>query len=480
MLFYSFPFAAFFIVVFLLYYLPLREKTNLQNWLLLTASYFFYGFANWRIIPILLSVTTIFYFLGIAINKANNGNKSSLYRTLGVILGVSILLYFKYLNFFIESFGTLFQTIGVNTDWNTLNIIMPIGVSFFTFKVISYTIEIYRGRMLPCKDFITFSTYVAFFPTIMAGPIDRPDKFIPQLQNKRIFQYDDTVEGIQRFLWGLFKKLCVADRLGLYVDAVYGNYTHHNGTTLSLTAVLFAFQIYADFSGYSDMAIGIGKILGFKVMENFNRPFFATNIAEFWRRMHISLTTWVTDYVFMPLNVKFRTLGKSGVILALIINMIIIGLWHGANWTYAVFGLYQGLLFIPLIVSGSFFKNKKRKQTTSGIPTITDLRKMLGTFILIIFSLIIFRANSVTDAFEIIKKIFTEHGALFQDYSVFMLGGLSLLIMMVKDYNDEFNIRLNFLHSKYTFVKGISVIGIIAYILFMGVLDAGQFIYFQF
>lgn len=479
MLFNSFSFGIFFIGVFFIYYFPLREKTKAQNALLLIASYFFYGFVNWKIIPILLIVTLVFYFLGLAIHRANSAGKASFFKTLGVISGVGVLLYFKYLNFFIESVESFLNSIGLHSGWSTLNIIMPIGVSFFTFKVISYVIEIYRGKMQPCADIITFSTYVAFFPTIMAGPIDRPNNFIPQLQYKREFKYNDAIEGCKRFLWGLFKKLCIADRLGLYVDAVYNNYSQHSGVTFTVTAILFAFQIYADFSGYSDMAIGIGKILGFQITENFKRPFLATNIAEFWRRMHISLTSWVTDYVFMPLNVKFRNFGALGVISAIIINMVVIGLWHGANWTYAVFGLYQGILFIPLILSGTLYNN--RKQTNKKRDThLNDIWKTLGTFLLVAFSLIIFRANNLDQAFYIIVKIFTNSGELFIDKTSLFLGILSLIPLLMKDYMDEYDIKIKTINFEHKWIQYVSITILIAYTLLFSVLDGGQFIYFQY
>ncbi|KAA6306840.1 Peptidoglycan O-acetyltransferase, partial [termite gut metagenome] len=231
------------------------------------------------------------------------------------------------------------------TNWSTFNIIMPLGISFFTFKLISYVIEVHRQHIEPTTDVVTFATYVAFFPTIMSGPIDRPNSFIPQLQSKRIFNYDLAVDGCRQILWGMFKKMVVADNCATAVNKIWTEYQGESGGQLLLVAVLFAFQLYADFSGYSDMAIGVGKLLGFKITKNFNYPFFKTNIAEFWRGWHISLTSWLTDYVFMPLNIKFRSIGKWGTIVAIIITFVLVGLWHGANWTFAVFGLYHGLLY---------------------------------------------------------------------------------------------------------------------------------------
>ena len=361
MIFNSFNFILFLFIVFFFYYFPLKENTRGQNWLLLFSSYFFYGFAEMKIVPLLLVVTTIFYTIGLAIHKTKNEKKSSWLTTIAVLTGIGVLLYFKYFNFFIGSFARIFNNIGLQTNWTTFNIILPLGISFFTFKLISYVVEIHRGKIEPTKDFVAFATYIAFFPTIMSGPIDRPS-FISQINNKRPFNYSLAVDGCRQFLWGLFKKVVLADNLAVYTEQAWSNVQDSSGSTLLLAAIFYSFQMYTDFSGYSDMAIGTGKILGFRITDNFNYPFFATNVADYWRRWHISLTSWLTDYVFMPLNVKFRSLGKWGTIFAIIINMVVVGIWHGPNWTFAVFGLYHGLLFVPLILSGSFFKKKKQKR----------------------------------------------------------------------------------------------------------------------
>ena len=412
----SYQFLAFFIVVFCLYYFILKEKTKAQNWLLLLTSYVFYGFANWKMIPLLLLSTVAFYGMGMAISKASSVKKSSWLTTFGVLLGIGILLYFKYLNFFIESFSVLFNAMGLQTNWSTFNIIMPIGVSFFTFKLISYVVEVSRRKIEPCTDFVAFATFVAFFPTIMAGPIDRPNKFIPQLRQKRIFNYDQTVDGCRQIMWGMFKKMVIADNLALIINNVWSDIHSQTGSNLLLAAIFLSIQFYTDFSGYSDMAIGVGKILGFRVTRNFHYPFFTRNMAEFWRNWHMSLTSWVTDYVFMPLNVKFRNIGNAGIILATIINMVVIGLWHGANWTYGLFGLYNGLLFIPLILSGSFNKKSKLKANKFGLPFFSDFLKMIGVFFLFAFGTVIFRANSLGQAFDYFVGLFSP--SIFSSLSI--------------------------------------------------------------
>lgn len=404
----SLDFLVFFIVIFFVYYYPLRNSSPSQNGLLLAGSYFFYGSASIQLLPVLIVSTLVFYTLGLAIHRVKSERKSSFLTTLGVLLGVGILIYFKYLNFFIDSFAEVFKIMGLNVQLSTFSILLPIGISFFTFRLISYVIEIYRGKMEPTKDLVAFATYIAFFPTLLSGPIDRPNTFIPQLHKKRMFDYSLAVDGCRQILWGLFKKMVLADNLAVFTDQVWGNIPGSSASTLVVAAVFYSFQIYTDFSAYSDMAIGMGKIMGFSITKNFNYPYFATNVADFWRRWHISLTSWLTDYVFMPLNVRFRNWGNWGIILAIIINMVVVGMWHGANWTFAVFGLYNGLLFIPLILSGSFFKKKKQKVGKYGLPAVSDLIRMVGTFMLVTFGLVVFRAKNTAEAINYIDGIFSS------------------------------------------------------------------------
>jgi D-alanyl-lipoteichoic acid acyltransferase DltB (MBOAT superfamily) len=403
----SISFLLFFIVVFFLYYFPLQEKTKAQNIVLLLISYIFYGIANWRMIPLLILVTGIFYWFGILIKKANetHSGKATLVTTLGVCLGIGILLYFKYFNFFIRSFSNLFSAIGLYTNWSTFNIIMPIGISFFTFKLISYVIEINRQHIEPAIDIITFAAYIAFFPTIMSGPIDRPNAFIPQLQLKRSFNYPLAVDGCRQILWGLFKKMVIADNIAVVVDLVWNNISETPGINLMIASFLYSIQMYADFSGYSNMAIGVGKILGFRITKNFNYPFFSRNIADFWSNWHISLTSWLTDYVFMPLNIKFRNMGKLGIILAIIINFVLIGAWHGANWTFVIFGLYHGLLYIPLILFNVFAKKRKLSTNQYDLPSLKTFIGIACTFVLVSFGNIIFRADNIEQAWKYIRQM---------------------------------------------------------------------------
>jgi D-alanyl-lipoteichoic acid acyltransferase DltB (MBOAT superfamily) len=402
MSFNSLPFLLFFVAVFTLYWFAFREKTKAQNAFLLIASWFFYGYASLKMLPLLIGATAAFYGLGIWMKHCRSEKGASWIGTLGVVLGVGLLLAFKYLNFFIESFAALFQAMGLQTNWHTFNIILPLGLSFITFKLISYVLEIRRGKIEAETDFVAFAAYIAFFPCLLSGPIDRP-QFLGQLHKTRVFDYDTAAEGMRQFLWGLAKKVLIADRCVYVIDPVWENIGEASGSSLLMAALLYTFQMYTDFSGYSDMAIGTGKLLGFRIAKNFNYPFFATNVAEYWRRWHMSLTSWLTDYVFMPLNVRFRDWGKAGMILAIVINMVLVGLWHGANWTFGAFGLYHGLLFIPLILSGAFVKKHKLKAGRLGLPKLSDLGGMVLTFLLVTVGLVIFRADSVGQAWQFLS-----------------------------------------------------------------------------
>ena len=482
MIFNSLTFLLFFIAVFLIYWFPLKNTTRGQNIFLLLASYFFYGYADWKMLPLLIVATLIFYHLGKAIAGAKSEKQGYWLTFAGVALGVGTLLYFKYFNFFIESFASLFNAVGLHANLHTFNIIMPLGISFFTFRLLSYIIDIYRGKGQPTDDIIAFGTYVAFFPCILSGPIDRPT-FIKQLQEKREFSYDQALDGCRQILWGLFKKIAVADTCAIYVDQVWGDMVHQNGSTLVMAAILYSFQMYADFSGYSDMAIGVGRLMGFKITKNFNYPFFALNIADYWRRWHMSLTSWLTDYVFMPLNIKFRDWGNWGMILAIIINMVLVGLWHGANWTFAAFGLYHGLLFVPLILSGSFMKKPKLQINRLGLPVAKDFGRMVLTFTLVSIGLILFRAPSISDAWDAGCTICSStlfdapYMLLAQDMAFMAIGIVVMMGMEWLQRSQDHGLVLE--HMKSRVWRYAIYIVLIAMMLWKS--DPGDaFIYFQF
>lgn len=486
MVFNSFKFLIFFCIVLLIYYTVLNKKTKAQNWLLLIASYVFYGFADIRMLPLLLALTLVFYFLGIWIEKAiekENEKKASMLKVLGVVIGVGVLFYFKYLGFLIDQFTALFSSLGLETNTHSFKVIMPLGVSFFTFRLISYVLEVEHENMKPTHDIIDFANYVAFFPCILSGPIDRPNKFLPQLQKQRTWDYALAVNGCMQILYGLFKKMVIADNCALVVNSIWTNFEVQRSSTLLLTALLYMFQIYADFSGYSDMAIGIGKLLGFRITCNFRYPFFALNISEWWRRWHMSLTTWLTDYVYTPLSFIFRKKGKWGIILAIIISFLLVGMWHEAGWNYIILGLYNGLLFIPLILSGKFQEKREVRINKIGLPVFSDFLRMLLTAVLFMLGMVFARATNTPDAFNYISHLFSS--TLFSlpvftgnnnTITICMILFIMLMLIMEWIYRDkEFVLE----DCKKPVVRYVSIAFMVLSIYYFGVTSV-SFIYFQF
>lgn len=432
-------------------------------------------------LPLLAVTTIIFYGLGIAIgrNTESNPKKAARYKTHGIIIGLGVLVYFKYLGFMVDQFAALFRSWGMNVGESTFCIVMPIGISFFTFKLMSYVLEVNLGNIKPEKDIIKFGTYIAFFPTIMSGPIDRPNKFLPQLDGARRIDAGNLSEGLKRILWGMFLKMCIADRIAPWTDAVFNNYTHHNATSILIASVLYLIQMYADFSGYSGMAIGVARIMGLKVTENFNRPFFAMNVAEYWRRWHMSLTEWITDYVFKPLTVSFRDFGMWGIYMAAIINLVLIGAWHGANWTYVLFGLYHGILIAIVTASEKKRKKFEKKHNLKNNELWKWSRRLL-TFSLFAIGAVLFRSASVGDFFGTMAHLGSGFGALFMGNTDFVVSIPFILLLFYKEAKDEYNINIHFLHSTNTWVSCTTIIALVFLIMLFGELNGGSFIYFQF
>ena len=476
----SINFWIFFIVVLVIYFGLFRKFARWQNITLLVSSYVFYGMVSWKMCALLLIASAVFYYLGIAISKSNGGNekKASRLTTLGVLLGVGMLFYFKYLDFFVCQFGELLSAIGLKNNINSFGIVMPLGISFFTFKLIAYIIEVHRETIQPSRDPIAFGTFIAFFPTIMSGPIDQPGKFLPQLDSARKFDYDGVIDGLKRILWGMFLKMCIADQLSGYTSAVLGNYEHHNATSIILASILYAFQMYTDFAGYSDMAIGVSKVMGIKIAENFNRPIFAQNISEYWRRWHMSLTSWITQYIYMPLNLTFRNLGMAGVCLAAIINTLAIGAWHGANWTYILFGLYHGVIIAIIIL---LEKKRKKEEKKHGLTKKAWYKysRMLLTFVLVDFGMVLFQSATLTDFFGTIKALGSGFGKPFIDPAL-LFPLLPILLLLIKEWKDENKKDWHLIHSSNYIVSTLSVAAIIIMIMLVGNLSGGSFIYFQF
>ena len=410
MLFNSFAFLLFFIVFFFLYWFLVNRNIKFQNLLLLFGSYVFYSFTDRRFLFFLIGVSALNYLLGVYIEQATKYKRLLMY--IGLLQGIGGLAFFKYFNFFITSFNDVFHSLNVNLNLQTLNILIPLGISFFTFRTISYVLDVYNENIKATKDWVVFFNYVSFFPSILSGPIDKAILLVPQLEKKRVFNYNQATNGMRQILWGLFKKVVIADNCSIFVNEIFNNYTDYSGATLLLGAFFFTFQLYADFSGYSDMAIGFSRLLGFNITKNFDFPFFSQNIAEFWRKWHISLTSWLTEYVFTPLSFNLRNLGKLGLIIAIIINFAICGIWHGANWTYVLFGLLHGSFFIPLILNGTLNRKKKIAEGKR-YPSIREFINMLSLFTLVTLTFILFRSENIVHAILYISEIFS--------YSLFLI-----------------------------------------------------------
>lgn len=400
-------FIVFFVLFLVIYYFPTKESVRWQNIVTLVGSYLFYSVTHFLLLPFLLFSTVFSFGMSYQIEKnlAKSGVHKQLLLSLFFILGA--LIYFK----FTPVLWAIFVKIGNLPNSNTMSIdhwILPLGISYFSFKQIAYLMEVYHGRFKAHHNFIDYASYIAFFPTIVAGPIDRPAGFLNQLKNYRVFDYSKTVEGCRQILWGAFQKMVIADNLAVYTDYVWMNHTSMTSSTLVLAAILFTFQIYTDFSGYSHIAIGIGKMLQFDININFKYPLFAKNIAEYWRRWHISLTSWFTDYVFLPLNLRFRAYRKKGLFIAILINMMLIGLWHGHNWNYLVFGIYHAILFIPLIYTGKMTRNNANSAPFTYKQKFIHGFKVIKTFSFVTIGMIFFNSKNLGQAIEFIGGIFSS------------------------------------------------------------------------
>lgn len=481
----SLAFLWFFLIVLAIYYVC-QSRIKLQNVFLLVSSYWFYSQIDIKMTGLLVILTTVFWLIGRSIGKAieqEQERRASLLTTLSVVVGIGALFYFKYLNFFIGSFVSVADLIGFHISWTAAHIIVPIGLSFFTFKLMSYTLDIYHGKISYEANVLNFANYIAFFPTILSGPIDRPKPFLKQLSQIRLFSPDNLMSGFRRVLWGMFMKMCIADRLDLYISAVWNNYEHHSAISILFASLLYPFQMYADFSGYSEMAIGVSLMLGFKVAENFKRPFFTINIAQYWSRWHMSLTSWLTDYVFMPLNIKVRNWGTNGTIAAIMLNMTFIGMWHGADWTFFLFGIYHGLWYIPLMVSGQFFKKTKIKLNSYGWPTYPYVLKMVGNYMVVTFGLMLFHSNGIGEFWSVICRIPEAwNGGLFFDMPTLVNAAICSVALIYTDIQEEwFPNRKLYLPSwserwRWELTVAVEIVAILLF----GIFDSNQFIYFQF
>lgn len=469
MLFNSIAFLLFFPILCALYFCIPASQLRLRNLLLLVASYYFY--MNWdpAYALLLLTSTVITYLAALGIGYFKEKRKKKICLVSSLVLNLAILFLFKYFNFLAMNIETALQASGFAVNMPKFALLLPVGISFYTFQALGYSIDVYRGTVKIERDFPTYALFVSFFPQLVAGPIERSQNLLPQFKQQHRFDYDAVMSGVKLMVWGYFMKLVLADRCGIYVDTIFNNVDKHNGGSYLVASLLFPFQIYGDFAGYSLIAIGVARVLGFRLMENFHRPYFACTIGEFWHRWHISLSTWFKDYVYIPLG--GNRVGKLRNYFNLLITFVVSGIWHGANWTFLCWGTIHGIL---LCVEKAFGISKQK---------YTGAKKSFhwaATFVLVCFAWILFRANNLSDAVSVVTGIFTNLGTPKPEYANFIAIGLAMTVLLTKEFADEFNWKIRVADSKSWLVRHIYLIIMIAYIILFGVLGGDQFIYFQF
>jgi len=477
MLFNSLDFALFLPIVFVLYWFVFRKSLKAQNLFIVVVSYVFYGWWDWRFLGLILFSTLVDFTIGARLRKTKKLKQRKLLLVTSVAVNIGLLGFFKYYNFFLENFIKAFSFLGQDIQSNSLNIILPVGISFYTFQTLSYTIDVYRNKLKPTSSFIQFAAFVSFFPQLVAGPIERATHLLPQFQIKKKFDARLAIEGLHLIIWGLFKKIVIADNCAQFANDIFSNYTSYSSTTLFLGAFYFAFQIYGDFSGYSDIAIGTARLFGFKLMRNFAFPYFSRDIAEFWRRWHISLSTWFRDYVYIPLGGSRGS--KTQQIRNVFIIFIVSGFWHGANWTFMVWGALNALYFLPLLLlklnrrhTGFSFEKPKSL-------FFNEFFSMLITFLLTLFAWVFFRAKSLDVAVDYLIHFF-KFTFYFDKLQIerfsFEILPLVLLLILIEWFtrNKEYPTQ----DAKRPIIS-ISVI-ILLIILFGSFSSIHEFIYFQF
>ena len=482
MIFNSIDFAIFLPIVFILYWALQKYALRWQNILIVFASYLFYGWWDWRFLILIVFSTIVDYSIGVSLGKTTDEKRRKylLWTSLAVNLG--ILGFFKYYNFFLDNFITAFQFFGTEITYSSIKIILPVGISFYTFQTLSYSIDVYKKKLEPTSDFVAFSAFVSFFPQLVAGPIERAVHLLPQFYTKRTFDYAKAVDGLRQILWGLFKKIVIADNCAEYANMFFNNPSDYTGSTLLLGALFFTFQIYCDFSGYSDIAIGASRLFGFDLMQNFNFPYFSRDIAEFWRRWHISLSTWFRDYLYIPLG------GSKGGTAMKVRNTFIIfmvsGFWHGANWTFIIWGFLNALYFLPLLLL-------KRNRMHAGdiaigrrFPSFNEFCQIAFTFGLTVFTWIFFRAKSVTHALEYIKGMVSSSILAVPEFEGRIRASITLLFIVIlvllewQGRNEKYGIQ-NIHKVKKPALRYLAYVCLICCLFLFGGREQ-QFIYFQF
>lgn len=486
MLFNSIDFAIFLPIVFIFYWFVTNKNLKLQNLLIVVSSFVFYGSWDWRFLFLMVGSASVDYVVGILLSKQEIEKKRKILLSFSIIANLGILGFFKYFNFFVDNFVDVFSILGTKFNPITLQIVLPVGISFYTFQALSYTIDVYRKKLEPTKSIIDYFAFISFFPQLVAGPIERATHLLPQFYSKRTFDYSKAVDGMRQILWGLFKKVVIADNCAVYANDIFANYTDYSGTTLILGAIFFAFQIYGDFSGYSDIAIGTARLFGFNLMQNFAFPYFSRDIAEFWRRWHISLSTWFRDYVYIPLG---GSRGGTGMkIRNTFVIFIVSGFWHGANWTFIFWGALNALYFLPLML---FNKNRKNTNTVAEnrvLPNLKELFQIGITFFLTVIAWIFFRAENIWVAFDYIKNIIfktIEHPGAFFLISFWLSYKKILFVILIFvgvewfQRNKKHGLELNG-YKIPRLVKWSLYLILIIIIMYFKQAEQQQFIYFQF
>ena len=487
MLFNSLDFAVFIPIVFLLYWFVTQKNLRLQNTLIVVSSYVFYGWWDWRFLSLIFFSTLLDFSLGKLLKVEESLFKRKVLLGSSILVNLGFLGFFKYYNFFLTNFIDAFSLFGMQINANSLNIILPVGISFYTFQTLSYTIDVYKKKLKPTEDFLAFSAFVCFFPQLVAGPIERATNLLPQFYRKRIFKYDKAVDGLRQIVWGLFKKVVIADHCAEIANQVFSNSADLNGSSLVLGAFFFTFQIYGDFSGYSDMAIGIARLFGFNLKQNFATPYFSRDIAEFWRRWHISLSTWFRDYLYIPIG------GSRGGVLVKVRNTFVIfivsGFWHGANWTFIVWGFLNALYFLPLLLTNTNRNSTGIIAEGSLLPSIRELCAMLSTFSLTVFAWIFFRAENIHHAFSYIGGIFSDSLFMKLDFinggkqklEVLIVSLLIVLLIVVEWFTRRYSHPLEFItsHKPNRFIRYVIYLSLVLMIVFFHG-SHEKFIYFNF
>jgi len=476
MLFNSIEFAIFLPIVFLLYWFVFQKNLKLQNFFLLVVSYVFYGWWDWRFLSLIAFSSFVDYFVGVGLKKQENSQKRKLLLIVSIVVNLGFLGFFKYYNFFVDNFVEAFTLFGKQLNITTLNIVLPVGISFYTFQTMSYSIDVYRKKLEPTTNIVAFLSFVTFFPQLVAGPIERATNLLPQFYKKRTFDYANAVNGMRQILWGLVKKIVIADNAAKVVADVFSNYENLNGSMLVIGAVFFAFQIYGDFSGYSDIAIGTSRLFGFSLMKNFAFPYFSRDIAEFWRRWHISLSTWFRDYLYIPLG------GSKGGTMMKVRNtfaiFIVSGFWHGANWTFMIWGALNAIYFLPLLLAKKNRTNIDVVAKGKYLPSIKEFFQIALTFFLTIIAWVFFRAANISEALHYLQQMFSASLFSMPNYLPTKTILYILLFVLIEWLGRDKEYALEYLNMPRFVRWGVYYLLIFAILWFGG--EQQEFIYFQF